>query len=95
MSYQHTVNERDRAHGRPSSWAVVCTAVLAFATGGAALILQAWVAFSICAGVFVLCVPVAAFVRVMDDTTEWTPPQSRQTPRERGEVDDPSERIQV
>lgn len=86
MSNPHTANKYGRPHGRPSSWAVVTAAVLACATGGAALILQAWVVFSICAAAFVLCVPIAAFVGIMDDTIEWTFPQPRQTPPESGEV---------
>lgn len=57
-----------RPHGKVSSWALAAVVIAAFATGGAALILQLWPLFWVCAGVFVLCVPVGMAIGIMDDT---------------------------
>lgn len=76
------LGEHGAAHGKASSWAVVTIALAAFAAGGVSLILQAWVALYVCAAVFVLCVPVAALLNVMDDTVAYTaPPPPRRRAR--------------
>lgn len=84
MSEQQPLAEHGREHGKASSWAVVAVAVVSFAVGGAALILDARLAFYACAAVFVLCVPAGHFVGIMGDTVQWTTPQPSKRQRERG-----------
>lgn len=57
-----------RPHGKVSSWALAAVVIAAFATGGAALILQLWTLFWVCLGVFVVCIPVGMAIGIMDDT---------------------------
>lgn len=61
-------------HGRPASWIVVGTAFVAFALGGIALILHAWVLMWICAAVAVLMFPIGLAIHIMDDTVGWAQP---------------------
>lgn len=61
-------------HGKAKSWAVVITAFLAFAVGGIALILHAWVLLWICVAVVVLMIPAGIAVRIMEDTVGWARP---------------------
>lgn len=80
VTQPHPLNERGHTHGRPSSWAVVTVILAAFAVGGAALILQMWILFFVCAGVFVLSVPAGMLIGMMNDTVEWiTPPTGRRS----------------
>lgn len=61
-------------HGKAKSWAVVTTAFVAFAVGGVALILHAWVLLWICVAIIVLMVPAGIAVRIMEDTVGWARP---------------------
>jgi hypothetical protein len=65
-----------RHHGKPSSWLLVAVMISAFAAGGTSLILGSWLIFFVCAGVFVLCVPIGWAIGIMDDTIAWTLPWS-------------------
>lgn len=75
MAQQDFPTTRGSPHGRPSSWALVIVTIVAFAGGGAALILGAWTAFYVCAAAFALCIPAAGVLHLMDDTVSWTSPQ--------------------
>jgi len=61
-------------HGKAKSWAVVTTAFLAFAVGGVALVLHAWVLLWVCVAVIVLMIPAGIAVRIMEDTVGWARP---------------------
>lgn len=57
-------------HGRPVSWALVTTVIVAFCVGGIAVVGRWWVVFWVCAGIVVLAVPFGKAIRVMDDTIQ-------------------------
>ncbi|MBO0775193.1 MAG: hypothetical protein J2P34_02670 [Actinobacteria bacterium] len=58
-------------HGKPASWVLIGTVIVAFLAGGAALILHLWWLFWVCVGVVVLSVPAGKAIRIMDDTVIW------------------------
>jgi len=65
------------AHGRVRSWLLVAVVLVAFVTGGAALIVQMWWLFWVCVGVVVLSAPVGRLVGIMNDTVQWAVPLER------------------
>lgn len=80
VTQPHPLSEHGHRHGKPSSWAVVSVAIVAFAVGGAAMILGMWIAVYVCAGVFVLTVPIGLLVGMMEDTVQYvTPPEGRRS----------------
>jgi hypothetical protein len=80
MSDHQTLPEHTGYHGKLTSWIIVVVMIGAFAVGGAALIFGSWLAFFICVGVFLLCVPVGWAIGIMDDTIAWTLPSSEARP---------------
>ena len=58
-------------HGKVSSWVLTGIVVVAFISGGGALILHLWWLFWVCAGVVVLSIPAGKAIRIMDDTVMW------------------------
>jgi hypothetical protein len=71
-----TVGAAGHSNGRPKSWALIGTVIVAFAAGGAAIILHLWPLLWACIGVAVLAVPVGLAMGVMDDTVTWEDPLS-------------------
>jgi hypothetical protein len=66
------VNDAGHPHGRPISWALVATVLIAFTVGGIALILHAWWLMAICGAIVLAAIPVGAAIRIMSDTVGWT-----------------------
>jgi hypothetical protein len=55
-------------HGRPVSWVLVGVLIVAFVTGGLAIVNHLWLLFWVCLGVTVLSLPAGKVVGIMNDT---------------------------
>lgn len=67
---RHTRDEGNH-HGKPASWVLVAVMLIAFLTGGIALITRThWLLWT-CAAIFVLGIPAGKAIGIMDDTVEW------------------------
>lgn len=97
MAEPRPLTEHGRPHGKVSSWVLVSVVAIAFAVGGAAMILHVWWLFWACVAVCVLSVPVGMLIGIMEDTVGWTMPMSATQRRSRsvssvartGQAEDP------
>jgi hypothetical protein len=65
------VPEGGHPHGKAASWVLVAVVIVAFITGGAAIIAHAWWLLWTCIGIVVLAIPAGKVVGIMDDTVAW------------------------
>lgn len=66
------VSDQGHPHGRPASWALVATVLVAFLVGGLALIAHAWWLLAVCSAIVLLAIPAGAMIHIMSDTVGWT-----------------------
>lgn len=65
------IRDEGNHHGKPASWVLVAVMLLAFLTGGIALITRTHWLFWTCTAIFVLGIPAGKAIGIMDDTVEW------------------------